>query len=177
VFLNDQQCNVTDLSDGGCFVADPRLALGVGDKVMVRFQADALAIACRGEVMRRTLDGFGIRFLRLPFAYKQDIRRLLRKRFPFRYPVELRGKWVSDGRALEGTIRDISRTGCYLQADVAGLQEGQKGLLKIPVRHRSVSLPVTVVWLNPAELHGKPVGFGARFDRSQPRLIRAIAGK
>ena len=88
--------------------------------------------------------------------------------------MKLPGKWSFTGRALEGTVLDISRTGFYLQADVAGLQVGQQGQLEIPVRRRSLSLPGTVVWLNPAELHGKPVGFGAQFQRAQKSLIRTI---
>ena len=177
VHLNDRMCNVTDLSDGGCFVAEPHLELEVGQKVSVRFKADALTIACRGEVMRRTPDGFGVRFMRLPLAQKQDIRSMIRKRFPFRYAVRLHGKWISDGRQLEGTIWDISSSGCYFQADVGGLRERQKGLLEIPVLRLRASLSGTVVWLNPTELHGKPIGFGAHFDRSQRRLMRTIRGK
>ena len=175
VHLDDRQCNVSDLSDTGCFVAEPQLGLELGQKVSIRFKADAMTIACRGEVMRRTPDGFGVRFMRLRLAQQQDIRRMIRKRFPFRYPVELRGKWIFDGRQLEGTVLDISRTGCYLQADVAGLQEGQRGLLELPLHRRQAQLPGTIVWLNPAELHGKPVGFGAHFDRSQRKLIKTIA--
>jgi len=124
--LNDGRCNITDLSDSGCFVAEPGLEVSVGDKVAVSFQADALAIACKGEIMRRIPDGFGVRFMGLTFAQKRDIRRMIRKRFPFRFPVDLQGRWVADGRQLAARLIDISRTGCYLAAGVVDLHDAAR---------------------------------------------------
>jgi len=172
--LNDRRCNITDLSDGGCFVAEPGLPLSVGEKVAVSFQADALPIACKGEVMRSTPDGYGVRFIALAHTRKRDIRQLIRKRFPFRWVVQVQGRWVADGRELAAGVRDISRTGCYLEAAVVGLHAGDRGTLEVPLHHRQVKLAGAVVWVNLAQLHGKPVGFGVHFARSQGRTSARI---
>lgn len=174
VQLDGRRCAITDLSDTGCFVAEPALQIEAGRKTAIGFQADRLQISCRGEVMRRTPDGYGVRFVGLSQRDKRDIRQMIRKRFPFRYAVEIPGRWVVDGRPVAATVRDVSYSGCYVQAPLEGIAAGQIGFLHIPLGRREVSLSGSVVWVNPTELHGKPVGFGAHFDRDQRRLTRRV---
>jgi Tfp pilus assembly protein PilZ len=172
--LDGRRCNITDLSTGGCFVSEPALGLSVGAKVSIRFRADTMEVGCRGEVMRQVPAGYGVRFMGLPAAQKRDVRRMLRKRFPFRYPVHLAASWASGGRVLEVTMLDISDSGCYLEADVSGIGEGSEGALELLIRRRTERVPAQVVWVNAKALHGKPVGFGVRFRRAQRRLRRLI---
>lgn len=173
--LNGQGVDISDLSDDGCFAAAPDLAVSLGDRLKVSFQADKLSIACGCEIMRRTPAGYGLRFVGISAAQKRDIRRMIGKRFPFRFAVDLQGSWVGDGRRLPVRIRDFSRTGCYLEAEVAGLKEGDGGELEISEHRRQAELAGAVVWVNPEELHGKPVGFGIRFAKSQGKLSARVA--
>lgn len=168
--LNNRDSNITDLSDSGCFVAEPKLPVQVGERVNINFMADKLSVACQGQIMRSTPDGYGVRFIGLKRAIKRDIRHLIRKRFPFRFAVRLSAKWITDNRSLEGTICDISNTGCYFETNVAGLHEGDQGSLQVLILRRQVGLPAAVVWINPVELHGKPVGFGMHFTRNQKKI-------
>jgi len=174
IMAGEKKSRISDLSISGCFAAEPGLGLEVGEKMEIRFTADVLQVRCRGEVMRRTPDGFGIRFLRLPAVQKRDIRSMLKKRFPFRYEVEVHGNWRWDDQSIEVTVLDISTSGCYIRADVEGIGEGAKGTLEISSHHHSVRLPASVVWINDEGLHGKPRGFGARFLRNQKRLSKRI---
>mgnify|MGYP001168820001 CR=1 FL=1 len=174
VQIGGRRVGITDLSDCGCFAAAPDLAVAVGDKVDLSFQADALSIACKGEVMRRTPEGYGLRFMRLPLAQKRDIRRMLKKRFPFRFPVDATGVWIAGDRRLPVRLSDISRSGCYVAAEVAGLNEGDRGSLRMPLGRREAALPGVVVWVNGAGLHEKAMGFGLRFSRSHRRLCSEI---
>ena len=175
--LDDRRCSISDLSISGCFVSEPGLELDIGQKVTIAFQADALQVECRGDVMRRIPDGYGIRFLGLATREKRDIRRMITKRFPFRYRVDLSGTWFVDSREIEAMVLDISNTGCYLKADITGIEEGQGGRLELTVHRRKVHLPGAIIWLNKAELHEKPVGFGVRFTRNEKKIIRRIVGQ
>ena len=172
--LQEQRVPITDLSITGCFVSDPSLALKVGAKVAIDFEADTMRVQCRGDVMRRTPDGFGIRFLGVSGRARRDIQRMLKKRFPFRYPVRIRAKWHTENREIGVTVLDISNTGCYLQADISGLREDQKGRLDLLEHHRERHLPGSVVWLNRKELHEKPVGFGVRFARNEKKIVTKV---
>jgi len=175
--LNRERAKITDLSMSGCFVAEPQMKLEVGEKVMVGFDADILTVECRGDVMRRIPDGYGIRFLGLSAREKRDVRRMIKKRFPFRYQVNIPGTWKQDGRETDVTILDISNTGSYMQADLEGIAEGQGGELTFSFNHRDRRIPGTVIWLNKRELHEKPVGFGVRFVRNEKKIIGKIVEK
>ena len=174
ILLNGRSVDISDLSDDGCFVAAPDLEIAPGDRLEVSFQADRLSIACGCEIMRRTPGGYGLRFVGVTAAQKRDIRRMIGKRFPFRFAVDLQGHWVAGGQERPVRIRDFSRTGCYLEAEVAGLKEGDRGELDIPEHRRQAELAAAVVWVNPEELHGKPVGFGVRFAKSQGKLSAKV---
>lgn len=172
--LNHRRCNINDLSDSGCFVAEPGLQVQVGEKVDISFQADTVPVACQGQIMRRTPDGYGVRFIGVKRKTKRDIRQLIRKRFPFRFPVKVQAKWLTDSRALDGTVRDISNRGCYIETAVADLREGEQGSLQLLVFHRQVGLPGVIAWINPVELLGKPAGFGMRFNKNQKSICHRI---
>ena len=172
--LNGQRAPITDLSISGCFVAEPERALAIGEKVLIDFEADTLRVECRGDVMRKTPGGYGIRFLSLDSRGKRDIRRMIKKRFPFRYAVDISGSWISDGRETAVTILDISNTGSYLQADLEGIAEGQGGELVFSFHNRERRLPASVIWLNQRELHEKPVGFGVRFVSNEKKIVGRI---
>jgi hypothetical protein len=172
--VDGARASITDLSVSGCFVSEPEMKIDVGEKVRIRFEADLLQVECRGEVMRRTPTGYGIRFLGLSTREKRDIRRMITKRFPFRYKVDLPGRWISDNRKIEVRILDISNTGAYLKADIAGVEEGQGGRLDLTVHRRRVRLPATVIWLNKSALHDKPVGLGVQFNRNEKRIVSKI---
>ena len=124
--------------------------------------------------MRKIPDGYGIRFLSLDARGKRDIRRMIKKRFPFRYQVNIPGMWKIDGREIEVAVLDISNTGSYLQADLEGIAEEQEGQLVFSFHHRERHLPATVVWVNKTELHEKPIGFGVRFVRNEKKIVGKI---
>jgi len=172
--LNGQRSAITDLSITGCFAAEPGRKLKVGEKVSIEFEADTLQVQCGGDVMRKTPDGYGIRFLSLPGRIKRDIRHMINNRFAFRYQVHIPGTWSNGDRGTDCIILDISNTGSYLQADLEGVAEGQQRKLVISFQHRQRHIPGTVIWLNRKELHEKPVGFGIRFARNEKKIVDRI---
>jgi hypothetical protein len=147
------------------------VALAVGEKVLIDFEADKLRVECRGDVMRKIPGGYGIRFLSLEAAAKKDIRRMIKKRFPFRHQVNIPGRWSTAGREIAVAILDISNTGCYLKADLEGIVEGQGGELAYSFHSRDRRLQGTVIWLNRKELHEKPIGFGLQFLRNEKKIV------
>lgn len=172
--LDGQRAAITDLSISGCFVSDPAMNLKIGQKVAIDFEADTLRVECRGDVMRKTPGGYGIRFLSLDRRAKRDVHHMIKKRFPFRYQVNIPGSWNAAGRNVEVKILDISNTGSYLQAGLEDVAEGQEGELVFSFHHRDRHLPGTVIWLNKTELHEKPVGFGIRFIRNEKKIVGRI---
>ena len=172
--LNGKRSAITDLSISGCYVAEPGMELKIGEKVSIDFEADTLRVECRGDVMRKTPGGYGIRFLSLNIRVKGDIRHMIKKRFPFRYQVHIPGTWCAEGRETEGIIEDISNTGSYLKAKLEGIAEGQEGKLVFSFHHRMRHIPGTVIWLNRKELHEKPVGFGMHFVRNEKKIVGRI---
>lgn len=173
VYLNGNPTSVTDLSTTGCFVADPELTLQVGERVVVGFQAETIQVQCSGEVMRKTPDGYGIRFVSLGRRMRQDVRRMLRARFPFRYPVDLSGAWATGGERRPVTVKDISDGGCYLHSEQPEVTPRAEGTVEISVGHRTHRADARVAWVNTSELYGKPRGFGVTFTRKQARLRKA----
>ena len=105
ITLNEQSRSINDLSTGGCFVSEPELGLNVGEKVVLSFKGADLTIACKGEVMRSTPGGYGVRFMSLPAVERQDIRRMLKTRFTLRYEIELPGGWIFDGKIIDGQVK------------------------------------------------------------------------
>jgi Tfp pilus assembly protein PilZ len=148
--------------------------LKVADKVSISFQGEALTIECKGEIMRSTPDGFGVRFFSLSFAQKRDIRRILKTLFAVRYDVDLSGYWLLNGQRLTTKVVDISNTGCYLQADVSGIEKGAEGIFEVQNRRRRHLLPGAIVWVNSESSHEKPAGFGVHFAKSRRRVVKKI---
>ncbi|MBW8003679.1 MAG: PilZ domain-containing protein [Planctomycetes bacterium] len=174
ITLNDKSRSINDLSTGGCFVSEPELGLNVGEKVVLSFKGADLTIACKGEVMRRTPGGYGIRFMSLPAVQRRDIRQMLKARFTLRYEIELPGAWVFDGKKIDGRVLNISNFGCYVQAEVAEVTEGVEGELEIEVKRQRHLLPGRIVWVNRTRIHEKPLGFGVNFKSSRRSLMRVI---
>jgi hypothetical protein len=174
IALDGQPRTLNDLSTGGCFVLEPVTTRRPGDRVDLSFQSNTLRIECAGEIMRVTGTGIGIRFVRLPFAKRRDIARLLRNRFALRQKVDIPCKWVFKDERLETQMVDLSSGGCYLHAAAAGLCESSGGRVEVvfTCNRHAYSLPGQVVWVNRTGEHGKPVGFGLRFDHRQPGFMK-----
>ena len=174
VMLDGQSRMMNDLSSGGCFVLESGFERRPGSKVKLSFQSHSLTVECMGEVMRVTGAGLGIRFMRLPAAKKRDIRRLLKNRFALRQKVDIPSTWIYRDEQSESRMVDLSSTGCFLQAQFAGLSEGSEGVLKtvFPCNKHSYVLPGQVVWINQTGAHEKPAGFGFKFDHRQMRFMK-----
>ena len=177
VFLDGERRFISDLSIEGCFVAESDLGLKAGQKLPVRFEADRLTVECTGQVMRITPNGYGIRFLRLSLKEKMDIRRMLKTRYAWRYPVEMTGVWKADGRRLDANVVDLSFSGCYLEADVSGVSEGGEGELTLASRPFNRRFAGSVVWVNTQGEHGKPNGFGLHFSRCRHGLVKRLVAR
>jgi Tfp pilus assembly protein PilZ len=176
VFLDGQSLVADDLSSLGCFVRDPGSSRTVGGKVGIKFLSESLTVECRGEIMRTTGTGLGIRFIGLPRAQKRDIESMLRKRFSLRQKVDLACACAFASNERGGTMLNLSSGGCYVRSSVEGLGDEARGTisLQIPEGDRSYRVPFRIVWINNAAQHEKPVGFGCQFDRKQPAMMRYI---
>lgn len=172
ILVNGQSRRTTDMSEGGCFVADPGSDLRIGDRLSLRFHAGNLAIECNGEVMRQTQRGHGVRFMSLPSSDKREIKRTLKKRFPLRYEVDLACTWRCDGTARVGRVLNVSTGGCYVGTEVGDLTEGMPG--EVIIHDFGQTLPAEVVWINSTSKYEKPIGFGCRFSRKHIGLVRIL---
>jgi hypothetical protein len=172
VQIDGQTLTMNDLSASGCFVLEAPSHRRPGDKVEVSFQSNALKIDCRGEVMRVTATGIGVRFMNLPRAKRRDILALLRSRFNLRQKVDIPCTWIFHEDESQSRMVDLSSGGCYLQAQLAGLSEGASGQLNVVLNNHSYSLPGEIVWINRMGQHQKPAGFGFRFSRSQAGFMK-----
>jgi hypothetical protein len=81
----------SDLSTSGCFIVDQGANRAPGSRVQLSLPVNASKIDCRGEVMRATREGFGIRFLDLAAEEKREIGRMLKKRSTLDRKVDLPG--------------------------------------------------------------------------------------
>ena len=174
IILNGEPRKITDLSAGGCFVAELALGFNAGDRVSINFKIDVVTVDCKGEVRRCTPDGYGIQFLGLPAKTKRQITRMLKKRFSLRYEVDLTCTWTYNKKKSEGKILNISRGGCYIQSDVSGLEKGMSIDISAEINKRRYLLPARIAWINPAGEHEKPIGFGCQFVYKQLKLIRLL---
>ena len=174
VTLDGQSRIMNDLSPGGCFVLESGHQRTPGSKVGLSFASNTLRIECMGEIMRVTGTGLGIRFIRLAAAKKRDIGRLLRNRFALRQKVDIPCAWAFRDEESASRMVDLSSSGCYLQAQSAGLREGSEGEVKVVFPHnkRSYSLTGRVVWVNQTGADGKPAGFGFKFNHSQAGFMK-----
>lgn len=176
VLVDGREAMIDDLSLGGCFVRNPAteeeaLSLAAGDRPELTFHGYALDFSVQGEVMRETPDGYGIRFRSLRRPARRSIRRLIRSRYSLRYRVRTSGRWSRDDSAVAGVVRDLSATGCFLEAPIAEVRPGQSGWITIQVGPHRVEPSATVVWVNAQGDSEKPEGFGLRFRHRQKRLL------
>jgi Tfp pilus assembly protein PilZ len=174
VAIDGQSRVMSDLSTGGCFVLEPDSERTPGVIVELSFTGHTLSIECMGEVMRVTGDGLGIRFVRLPAAKRRDIRWMLKNRFSLRQKVDIPCTWVFQGEESQSRMLDVSRAGCYVQAQLAGVKVGSEAALKVTLSRAGplYSLSGRVAWMNQGGAYERPAGFGFRFDSRQPRFMK-----
>ena len=141
------------------------------------FESNTLNIECSGEIMRVTGTGLGIRFVHLPFAKRRDIRRMLRNRFSLRQKVDLPCTWAFDHQQVQSRMLDISREGCYIEAGVADVKVGSRGVVKVSFSDASYNVTCHVVWLNRDGFHQKPPGLGLRFDSRPVGFVRKTVAR
>lgn len=180
ISLNGVPAHIDDLSITGCFVPGPvqgqsgPVAIGVGDEVTISFRSETLTLTIRGQVMRVTPSGWGIRFLSLKGKEKKDVARLLKNRYALRYKADLAAEWSLDHTVHTARLVDVSATGCFLSSEVASLGPGVAAAVAVNVDVTDVVARGHVVWVNSQAEHDKPQGFGFRFNRRQRRLIRLV---
>jgi Tfp pilus assembly protein PilZ len=172
--VNDQERRISDLSQGGCFIAEPGLGLLAGNRVPLAFESDTLRIKCLGEIRRVSPEGYGVQFLGLPAGKRRDIRLMLKKRFSLRYEVNLDCTWSFDSKKRDATILNISKGGCYLSTSMSGIEPGIYGNIAFVLKSRSYHFIARVVWINETVKHEKPVGFGVQFTHRHTRTVKAI---
>lgn len=79
VDLDGRAAVASSLSTSGCFVVDRQANRATGGRIRLSLPVDSRKIECRGDIMRATPDGFGIRFVGLTVEDKRDISRMMRK--------------------------------------------------------------------------------------------------
>jgi Tfp pilus assembly protein PilZ len=99
---------------------------------------------------------------------------MLKKRFALRYELPVDCTWTSDSRTRDAGMVNISAGGCYIRGDVTGIQTGMEGTVQFQLNSHNFRFRASVVWINEAEVHEKPVGFGMQFNRRHGRTVRAI---
>ncbi len=180
IVLNGLPAHIDDLSITGCFVPGPLQAssgpmvLRVGQEVTISFRSETLTLTTRGQVMRVTPSGWGIRFLSLKGREKKDVARLLKNRYALRYKADLPAEWSLDHSVHTARLVDVSATGCFLASEVPALAPGVSAAVAVNVDVTDLVARGHVVWVNPQAEHDKPQGFGFRFNRRQRRLIRLV---
>ena len=172
--LNDQKADVDDLSDSGCFVPHPELNLDIGDKVSVHFTGYSRPIECRAEIMRVTSNGYGVRFLSLSSANRNDIKKLIKRRHYLRYAIDMEATFTYSKKALKTKMLDISGGGCFLQTDISEIQRGIDGKVDLSINGRRHNVEGKIVWVNEKQRSDLPAGFGVRFLRSHKRIIKHL---
>jgi hypothetical protein len=174
ILLDGVSLTTSDLSPGGCFVPEPLIERRVGDRLGIRFECDGTTVRCAGAIVRTTPEGFGVRFAGLSFSAKRAVRRMLRNRYALRYDVDLPARFAGRIEVRECRIVNISRSGCYVNLDSAGIEAGEAGSAAFLLRGETFLMPGRVVWVSGVGESGKPPGLGFRFSRGRLRLARAI---
>ena len=172
IIVNDQECKLTDISEGGCFVVRDNQELHLGERANLKFESDKLKIECEGQVMREIPNGYGMRFVALPLAKRRDIRNMLKKRFSLRYQSDIECSWEQNGYKSVGRVVNVSKGGCFVKTDVDDLSA--ETICRIYVDEFSFTASMQVIWINSSGLHDKPIGFGAKLIRGQGYLLRKI---
>lgn len=141
--------------------------------VALSFTSHTLSINCMGEVMRVAADGLGIRFVRLPGVKKRDIRWLLKNRYSLRQKVDIPCTCVVQGEESQSRMLNVSRSGCYAQAQFAGFEVGSETAVKVAFSGTGLlySLKGRVAWINQSGAYEGPAGFGLRFDSRQTGFV------
>lgn len=81
VDLEGRSAVASDLSASGCFVVDRQANRVPGGRVRLSLPVDERKIECRGDIMRATPEGFGIRFVGLTAEEKREIGRMMKTHF------------------------------------------------------------------------------------------------
>ena len=124
--------------------------------------------------MRKTPGGYGVRFLSLRGKGRRQMRWLLRARYGLRYLVDLPAEWAYGSERRTGVLYDLSGTGCFLAADIAGIGSGLPGRVGITIGSARVVTPARVIWVSGSGETDRPVGFGMQFSGRQKKLLRKV---
>jgi hypothetical protein len=80
IILDGETFRTEDLSVGGCFVAPPAPDRGAGERLGVRLDCGVAELRCVGQVMHRSPEGLGVRFIGLSRQDRLALRRMLARR-------------------------------------------------------------------------------------------------
>jgi hypothetical protein len=164
----------SDVSAGGCFLPAEGLEYHVGDRMPISFTMARTDVSCEGEVMRAGADGYGIKFHHLARRSRLGVARILRDHFALRYKVAISAVWQGNSAELSGTLINISKGGCYLEAGTTGVDSGSSGRVELALNGDRYRVPAKVAWVNSDAEYDKPNGFGLRFRRGSRRLMRRV---
>lgn len=180
VDVGGRRARITDLSVGGCFVAEPDVPLPDQGTVRLGLSAGNVDILCDARVMRRTTEGYGLMFVGLSPGERRSLRQFVAQRYQLRYRVLLPAVYrcLSEDRTVE--VRDISAGGCYVAVDAAWLADvvvGDSTHLTLSVDNHEYKLHGRVAWTNPEGGFGKPPGFGVAYMRRRRSIMRRLVDR
>ena len=100
-------------------------------------------------------------------------------KFSLRQKVDIPCAFVFHGEEFDSRVVDVSRAGCYLQGQFAGLEVGSEAALKVALSGTGphYSLSGRVAWINPGGAYGRPAGFGFRFDIRQTGFMKKATAR
>ena len=87
-----------------------------------------------------------------------------------RQKVDIPCAFVFHGEEFDSRVVDVSRAGCYLQGQFAGLEVGSEAALKVALSGTGphYSLSGRVAWINPGGAYGRPAGSGSASTSVRP---------
>jgi Tfp pilus assembly protein PilZ len=172
-----RRARITDLSAGGCFVAQPNLPLSTEHTVQVGLSAGNMDLLCKARVMRQTDEGFGLMFTGLRPRERKALSRFISQRYKLRYRVDIPAVWITESGNREVHVRDMSAGGCYVSvadAHVAVAEVGTPVHLDLIAGDHRYHVHGRVAWTNGNGDFGKPPGFGVAYSRRHRRILRRI---
>jgi hypothetical protein len=170
VNVGGQECRITSLSADGCFIAEPDGSFNIGQEVTIEFQSGRLRLVCQGQIASKRSYGYGVRFLFLPNAIRDDIGRTIRNRSTPRTECHLPCRLTLDGTERFGVLRDLSNGGCFIQTTAKGIVGGVSG--SIVVAGVRDPMHLRVIWSGTGGMAERPRGIGARFMHIRPAALR-----
>ncbi len=137
-------------------------------------EKDPVPLHFKGEVTR-TIEpdegspGVGIKFLN-EGNYKESkksLREFLDEEYAPRYEILMPATFeIAESQVSHNCkFYNLSSNGSYLESDVLP-QKGEKVILIFRNFAIPRKIPATVVWTNPKGAMGKPIGFGAKFEKN-----------